>query len=29
MEFTDNISAVKHFISETSADGGGDEPEDM
>jgi len=29
MEFTKNIKAVKKFISETMAEGGGDEPEDL
>jgi len=29
MEFTDNISAVKDFISKTNAEGGADEPEDL
>lgn len=29
MEFTDDIQAVKTFISGTNAEGGGDEPEDL
>lgn len=29
MPFTDNIDAVKQFISETRAEGGADEPEDL